>query len=52
MKEIKATAPTRKELFEECKRLSEENEKLKRQLKTALSLIEYYESEQENKTND
>ena len=28
MKEIKATAPTRKELYQEYKRLSEENERL------------------------
>jgi|GEM_PF-3637091 len=29
MKEIKATAPTREELFQEYKRVSDENERLK-----------------------
>lgn len=47
MKEIKATAPTPQDWID----LVRENEKLKRQLKTALSLIEYYESEQENKND-
>jgi len=46
VKEIKATAPTPQDWIE----LVRENEKLKRQLKTALSLIEYYESKQENKS--
>ncbi|MEC9061520.1 MAG: hypothetical protein VYC55_07925 [Pseudomonadota bacterium] len=45
MKEIKATAPTP----QDCIELVRENEKLNRQLRTALSLIEYYESEKDSK---
>ena len=43
MKEIKATAPTPQDWIE----LVRENEKLKRQLRAALSIIELYESEGE-----
>lgn len=45
MKEIKATAPTPQDWID----LVSENERLSRQLKTAISLIEYYESERESK---
>lgn len=55
MKEIKATAPTREELYQEYKRVSEENERLRQELKFMESLqAETLEAlkELENKTND
>lgn len=39
-KEIKATAPTREELFEECKRLSKENERLRKRLELAEACLD------------
>lgn len=62
MKEIKATAPTRKELYQEYKRVREENERLtkrlerktKQMLKWKKVAFAWYSDfkQLENKTND
>lgn len=40
MKEIKATAQTREELYQECKRVREENERLTNRLEVVYRVIE------------
>jgi hypothetical protein len=57
VKEIKATAPTRDELFEEVKRLKQSNKQLVDRLELAESFMSdgewiFYSAELENKTND
>ena len=56
-KEIKATAPTRKELYQEYKRLKESNAQLVERLELAESFMSdsewvSYLANVENKTND
>ena len=52
MKEIKATAPTREELFEECKRLSERLALAESCLENGGANRYYEELTLEHKTND